>query len=37
MEKFWHLIWANSTSCKFSLFLFLIPLYIFQIYGVIMN
>jgi hypothetical protein len=37
MERFWHLVWANLTSCKFSLFLFLIPLYIFQIYGVFMN
>jgi hypothetical protein len=24
MERFWHLVWANLTSCKFSLFLFLI-------------
>jgi membrane glycosyltransferase len=30
MERFWHLVWANLMSCKFSLSLFLIPLYIFQ-------
>jgi hypothetical protein len=23
MERFWHLVWANLSSCKFSLFLFL--------------
>jgi hypothetical protein len=23
MERFWHLVWAILTSCKFSLFLFL--------------
>jgi hypothetical protein len=35
MDKFWHLVWANLTFCKFSLFLFfLIPLYIFLFYGV---
>jgi hypothetical protein len=36
---FWHeeiltLVWANLMSCNFSLFVFLILLYIFQIYGV---
>jgi len=38
MDRFWHLVWANLTSCKFSLFVFfLIPLYIFLIYGVSIN
>jgi hypothetical protein len=37
MEKFWHLFWANLMSCKFSIFLFLIPLYAFQIYSVFIN
>ncbi len=34
MERFWHLPWANLTSCRFSFFLFLIPMYIFQISNV---
>jgi hypothetical protein len=33
--NFWHAKFL--TSCKFSLFLFRIPLYIFQIYNVVMN
>jgi hypothetical protein len=37
MDRFWHLVWANLTSCKFSLFFFLIPLYIFLIYDVSIN
>ncbi len=37
METFWHLVWSKLTSCKFSLFLFIIPLYIFQIYDVLIN
>ncbi len=37
MERFWHLVWANLTSCNFSLFFFLILLYIFQIYRVFVN
>jgi hypothetical protein len=37
METFWHLVCSNLTSCKFSLFFFLIPLYIFQIYDVFIN
>jgi hypothetical protein len=37
MEIFWHLVLANLTSYKFSFFLFLIPLYIFQIYSVFIN
>jgi hypothetical protein len=32
LERLWHLVWVNLMSCKFSLFL--IPLYIFQIYSV---
>jgi hypothetical protein len=32
-----HLVWAYLTSCNSSLILFLIPLYIFQVYGVFMN
>ncbi len=35
MEGFWHLVWLNLTSCKFSHFLFLIPLYISS--GVFIN
>jgi hypothetical protein len=34
VETFWHLVWTNLTSYKFSLFLVLIPFYIFQIYDV---
>ncbi len=37
IEVFWHIVWTNLTSCKFSLFLFLISLYIFQIYYVFIN
>ncbi len=37
MGRFWHLAWANLTSCKFSLLLLLIPLYIFQICGVFID
>jgi len=37
MDRFWHLVWINLTSCKFSIFFFLIPLYIFLIYGVFIN
>jgi hypothetical protein len=37
MYTFWHLVWANLTSCKFSFFFFLIPLHIFLIYGVSIN
>ncbi len=37
IEKFWHLVWGNLMSCKFSIFLFLIHLYAFQIYGVFIN
>jgi hypothetical protein len=37
METFGHLVCSNLTACKFSLFLFLIPLYIFQIYDVFIN
>jgi len=37
IETFWHLVWTNLTSCKFSLFFFLIHLYIFQIYCVFIN
>ncbi len=37
MNRFWHLVWANLMSCKFSFFFFLIPLYIFLIYGVSIN
>ncbi len=37
MDRFWHLVWAKLTSCKFSLFFFLIHLYIFLIYGVSIN
>jgi hypothetical protein len=36
MERFWHLVWTNLTSYEFSFLLFLIPLYIFQIFGVFM-
>jgi hypothetical protein len=36
-KRFWHLFWTNLMSCNFSLFLFLIPLYIFQIYSVFIN
>jgi hypothetical protein len=37
MERFWHLFWTNLTSCNFSLFLFLTPLYILKIYSVFIN
>jgi len=37
MEGFWHLVWVNLTSCKSPFFLFLIPLYISQTYGVFIN
>ncbi len=37
MDKFWHLVWVNLTSCKFSLFFFLIFLYIFLIFDVFIN
>ncbi len=33
-NRLWHLLWAYLMSYNFSLILFLIPLYIFQIYGV---
>jgi hypothetical protein len=32
LERFWYLVWINLMSYKFPIFLFLIPLYIFQIY-----
>lgn len=31
---FWHLVWGKLTSCKFYFFLFLNPVYIFQISSV---
>ncbi len=34
MERFSHLLWANLTSCHFSLFLNFTPLYILVIYSV---
>jgi hypothetical protein len=37
MERFWQVVWANLTSCIFSPFFFLIPLYIILIYGVFIN
>ncbi len=37
MQRFWHLVWANLTSYKFFLFLFLIPLHILQIYCMFIN
>ncbi len=37
MDRFWHLVWANLTSCKFSLLCFFILLYIFLIYDVFIN
>jgi hypothetical protein len=37
MDRFWHLLWANLMPCKFTLLFFLIPLYIFLIYGVSIN
>jgi hypothetical protein len=37
MERFWHLVWTNLTSYTFSFLLFLIPLYIFQIFDVFIN
>ncbi len=37
MERFWHLVWVNLMSYKFSLFFFHIPLYNFQIFGIFIN
>ncbi len=37
LKRFWHLVWANLTSYTFALFIFVIPLYIFQIYGVLIK
>jgi hypothetical protein len=37
MERFLHLLWANSTSCHFSFFLNFIPFYILLIYDVFLN
>jgi hypothetical protein len=37
MERFLHLVWANLTSCKFSLFLFLISFVHFSNYNVFIN
>jgi len=37
MDRFWHLGWANLTSCKLSLLCFFILLYIFLIYDVFIN
>jgi len=32
LERFWHLVWTNLMFYIFPILLFLIPLYIFQIY-----
>jgi len=37
MERFSHFLWANLTSCHFSFFLNLNPLYILLIYDVFFN
>jgi hypothetical protein len=37
MDRFWHLVWANWTSWKVSLFIFRISFYIFLMYGVCIN
>jgi hypothetical protein len=37
MERFWHIICANLTSCNYYYYFFRVPLYIFQIYNVFIN